>query len=53
MSETDKKSKRRKERGLNIRVVQEQKDKKSSDVRVNTPNKKSSPRKKTGQGSIH
>ena len=49
MSETDKKSKRRKERGLNIRVVQEQKDKKSSDVRVNTPIKKSSPRKKTAK----
>ena len=49
MSETEKKSKRRKERGLNVRVVQEQKEKKTDDVRVNTRDKKASSRKKSSK----
>ena len=46
MSGTKKKSTRRKERGLNVRVVQEQKEKKTDSVRVNTRERKPSSRKK-------
>ncbi|MBR3252828.1 hypothetical protein IKF84_02035 [Candidatus Saccharibacteria bacterium] len=45
MSKTEKKTRR--ERGLNIRVVQEQKEKKPDGVRVNTKAKKTSSRKKS------
>ena len=47
MSETEKKSKRRKERGINVRVVQEEKEKKPDSVRVNTRTKKTTSRKKS------
>lgn len=52
MSETDRKSTRRKERGLNVRVVQEQKEKKTDKVRVNTREKKSSSKKKDTEVEI-
>lgn len=47
MAETEKKTRR--ERGLNIRVVQEQKEKKSDNVRVNTRSKKTPAKKKTAK----